>query len=179
MIKKSTLAAVIAGVVASAFVAVNQAQAFPGIRSEFFTAYPSATGTALDTLTSPNVPNHCGVCHYDFNGGGPRNPYGQAVEASAQNAAAIAALGGDDSDGDGFTNDEEILGVGTASNTPTFPGLAPGVTATSTQNVDLGEIQNSITPALGVPAVSDWGMAALTFMLLAGGTIIWRKTAVV
>lgn len=173
MSQKSTFAA-IAAVVVSALVAVESANAFPGIRSEFFTAYPGATGTALDTLTSPNVPNHCGVCHYDFNGGGPRNPYGAAIEAlggGGQNAAGILTLGGLDSDGDGFTNDEEIA-------VAAFPGLAPGATALQTQNVDLDEIANSLVPGVGVPAVSDWGLAALTLLVLAGGTIVYRKSAI-
>ena len=52
------------------------------IRSSFFSYYPGAVGSALDDL--PSNGGHCGVCHYDFNGGGPRNPYGVSIEAVAQ-----------------------------------------------------------------------------------------------
>ena len=38
------------------------------IRKNFFNAYPSAEGTVLDSV--PSHAGHCGVCHYDFSGGG-------------------------------------------------------------------------------------------------------------
>lgn len=60
-------------------------------------------GTRLDA---------CATCHINPNGGGSRNPYGMAYEASERDFASIEAL---DSDGDGFTNVEEI-------NALTFPG---------------------------------------------------------
>ena len=47
-------------------------------RKAFFTVYPSAENTQLDDL--PGNAGHCGVCHYDFDGGGTRNWYGAAVE---------------------------------------------------------------------------------------------------
>ena len=65
------------------------ASAFPVFRSRFFSAYPEAVGTELDSL--PSNANHCGVCHYNFNGGGPRNEYGLAVQATDRSVAAIAA----------------------------------------------------------------------------------------
>ena len=36
-----------------------------------------AIGSPLDNL--PSNLGHCGVCHYDFNGSGPKNPYGNAI----------------------------------------------------------------------------------------------------
>ena len=48
------------------------------IRNTFFGIYPAADGTQLNTL--PSNANHCGVCHFDFGGAGPRNPYGLGVE---------------------------------------------------------------------------------------------------
>lgn len=57
----------------------------------------------------------CGVCHYNFNGGGPRNPYGEDFRNNNFDAANIGTL---DSDGDGVTNDAEA-----AVNMLTHPGL--------------------------------------------------------
>lgn len=55
---------------------------------------------------------NCATCHISPNGGGPRNPFGLAVNARVNPGAAtqfwspeLAAL---DSDGDGFTNGEEL-----------------------------------------------------------------------
>ncbi|NIM19399.1 MAG: hypothetical protein GTO51_03355 [Candidatus Latescibacteria bacterium] len=50
------------------------------IRNAFFGLYPSALGTAIEDL--PSNKGHCGVCHYDFDGGGPSNSYGLDVEVA-------------------------------------------------------------------------------------------------
>jgi hypothetical protein len=92
------------------------------IKTNFKTAYPSAIGSRLDTL--PSAVNHCGVCHFTFNAGGDLNPYGEAIAANGSSSAEILAIGSLDSDGDGFTNDEEIKGTG-FTNIPTFSGLTP------------------------------------------------------
>jgi hypothetical protein len=52
----------------------------PEIRAAFFATYPGAVGTPIETL--PSNANHCGVCHLNFNGGGTRNPHGNAVQAA-------------------------------------------------------------------------------------------------
>jgi hypothetical protein len=82
---------------------------------EFATAY-GTSGTRLDT---------CGVCHYDFGGGQAKNWYGEAFLASGHSFAAIA---GDDSDGDGAVNANEVTVL------LTLPGLACA---------DLGLISNA------------------------------------
>ncbi|MCK4658285.1 MAG: hypothetical protein KAV82_02080 [Phycisphaerae bacterium] len=122
------------------------AQARNPYRKNFFDAYPSAVGTVLNTV--PSQPNHCGVCHFDFGGGGMRNPYGLAVEATDRSEAAILGLDGDDSDDDGFTNGTEISDVTTYINTPTFPGLTPAIVG-SVSNVDLADIQDHLVPSTG------------------------------
>ncbi len=53
------------------------------IRDAFFEVYPNAEGTVLDTV--PSFPGHCGVCHYDFSGGGLKNPYGDLLAAELEN----------------------------------------------------------------------------------------------
>ncbi len=122
------------------------ASARPPIRKAFFARYPNAVGTQLDGL--PSNSRHCGVCHFDFNGGGPRNPYGLAIQVGINNGLtndqAIAAVENEDSDNDGYTNLTEITST-LFTNTPTFPGLT-STNATSTVNILLSEIQPYLTP---------------------------------
>jgi hypothetical protein len=124
-------------------------------RKQFFDAYPGATGSVLDSV--PSRSNHCGVCHYDFSGGGARNPYGLAVEATPnRNAADILSLGGLDSDGDSYSNSVEITS-GAYDNTPTFPGYTPSNVG-GVSNVALADIQDHLVPSTGAdttpPAVT-------------------------
>ena len=65
--------------VAAAFLLPFATSAKKPIRTAFFDTYPAADGTTLSDVASNS--GHCGMCHYDFNGGGTRNPYGAAVEA--------------------------------------------------------------------------------------------------
>ena len=131
------------------------AQGRPNIRSAFFTVYPTAVGTRLDNLTS--ISGHCGVCHYQFGGSGPRNPYGAAIEDTlnffpntvAGREAAIAAVEVYDSDLDGVPQQTEILDHAVLfANTPTFPGLnATNVSLVS--DVDVNDILAYLTPTTG------------------------------
>lgn len=122
------------------------ARAKPPIRAAFFSVYPSAVGTRLDNL--PSNSGHCGVCHYDFDGGGTRNPYGVAVEGNGSNSNAVWQIRFRDSDGDGVTNQVEITDTINYGNTPTFPGLKTSNT-NLVSNVSLAEIANYLTPAAG------------------------------
>jgi hypothetical protein len=127
-------------------IASNNAQARPGIRTAFFNVYPDAVGTTIETV--PSQPGHCGVCHYDFKGKGPKNPYGEAVAATDKSESAILGLDGYDSDGDGFSNGTEITDTVTFTNTPTFPGLTPANVGSVLQ-VDVSEIQDHLVPSTG------------------------------
>ena len=124
------------------------------IRSAFFDVYPDAEGTTIETL--PSQPGHCGVCHYEFTGGGTRNLYGALLESVLPNFAnnpngkkqAVRSIENEDPDGDGFTTLVEVTDTTTYSNTPTFPGL----TATnlgSVTSVDITEIQTHLRPSTG------------------------------
>ena len=116
-------------------------------RKAFFQAYPQAEGSVLDDV--PSHAGHCGVCHYDFSGGGTRNLYGLAVEATPnRDKDDILGLDGTDSDGDGFSNGKEITDTTTFSNTPTFPGLTPA-NLSSVSSVDTADIQNHLVPSTG------------------------------
>ena len=65
---------------AIAALGVASVPAKPAIRDSFFQAvYPAAQGTPIDDLPSASRHPHCGVCHYDFNGGGARNPQWRAL----------------------------------------------------------------------------------------------------
>ena len=109
------------GVSLLALTLAGSARARPSIRSDFFARYTGAVNTQLDDL--PSNPGHCGVCHYDFDGSGTRNFYGEAVkqrrDQGMTNDQAFAALEVLDSDGDGHSNLIEITST-LYSNTPTF-----------------------------------------------------------
>ncbi len=132
--------------------AIVPAQARPPIRQSFFSVYTNAIGSRLDNL--PSKPGHCGVCHYDFNGGGTRNPYGAAIEAQgglnteAGRTNAIKNVRNLDSDADGYTSQTEITDYG-YSNVPTFPGLSAANT-NLVANAPLGEIAGYLTPTTSV-----------------------------
>jgi len=135
---------------AVSLVSVDDAAARNPIRRTFFTLYPVAEGTQIDNL--PSNSGHCGVCHFDFDGGGPRNPYGLGVEVGLgnglSNEQSILAIQNDDSDGDGFINLTEITNIAGWSNTPTFPGLTAGNVG-NVINIPLIEVQPYLKPTGG------------------------------
>jgi len=75
------------------------------------------TFTALYGLTPGDDLYACGVCHRNWDGTGARNPYGIAVEQqlyiSKPITDAILDVEGEDTDGDGFTNLDELSVHGT------------------------------------------------------------------
>lgn len=121
------------------------------IRRDFFDYYPAADGTAIEGVAS-NA-DHCGMCHYDFNGGGDRNHYGVRLEElrglGNANETAFAIMESEDSDLDGFDNITEIGDTVNYPNTPTFPGLASADLA-SVSNIPLSEISSHVTPTATV-----------------------------
>lgn len=156
------------------------------IRSAFFDVYPNAVNTPIDTVASQA--SHCGVCHFDFTGGGPRNPYGARLELALPNFAsnpngrrqAVASIESEDPDGDGFSTLIEVADVATFSNTPTFPGLTPANIG-SVSNVALTDIQAFLVPSTG----SDTTPPVVTVVAPNGGetvvgnlstTILWTAT---
>jgi hypothetical protein len=125
------------------------------IRTAFFDTYPSAlafNGNPLSDVDSNS--GHCGVCHYDFNGGGTRNPYGAAVEAQRainvnDSGAAFLPFESSDSDGDGYSNIGEITNSTINPLFPTFPGLSAANT-NNASNVTLADIADFLTPSSSV-----------------------------
>ncbi len=144
----------VAIVALSLFVLPQELSARPNIRQGFFDAFPSAVGTQLDTL--PNNTGHCGVCHYDFNGGGTKNPYGDLIagvignypNTDAGRRDAVLSISDQDADGDSFISTVEVTETVLYSNTPTFPGLTPGNVG-SVSNIPVSEIQDYLVPVQG------------------------------
>jgi hypothetical protein len=160
----------------------STSDARPPIRRAFFDVYVSAVGSRLDDL--PNNTRHCGVCHFDFAGGGPRNPYGLDVEVAIPQFPteedAILAVENEDSDNDGYSNLVEITDTINFDNTPTFPGLTAGNVG-GVSNVNVAEIQNHLTPSGG----SDVTPPDVTVIAPNGGesfdagtvqTVMWTAT---
>lgn len=162
------------------------AEARPTIRSAFFVAYPGAVGSRLDNL--PSITGHCGVCHYQFTGAGPRNPYGRRVEAalpSYPNTAdgkrlAILSIEGVDADLDGFTSLAEITDLVGFANTPTFPGLVPA-NVDSVSGVNINDLLAYLVPSTGADVtppmvnltIPDGGN---TWTGESGATIAWSAS---
>ena len=148
------------------------------IRSAFFDVYPDAVGTTIETV--PSHVEHCGVCHYDFSGGGTRNPYGVRLEEALLSfpsnpngrRQAVQSIETEDPDGDGFSTLVEVTDVTTYSNTPTFPGLTPA-TLGSVQSVDPADIQNHLVPSTG----GDTTPPEVTVIAPNGGEVLVGNTA--
>ncbi len=132
----------------------QRADARNNIRAAFFDVYPDAVGTPIETV--PSQPNHCGMCHFAFTGGGTPNPYGLALEAALPNfpsnpngrRQAVLSIENQDADGDGFSALIEVTDLSSFSNTPTFPGLTPANLG-GVSDVDVTEIQNYLVPSSG------------------------------
>lgn len=174
------------GVAVMAAATAGEAYGRANIRDAFFSAYPVAVGSTLDTV--PSRPGHCGVCHYDFTGGGTRNPYGVRLGEVLPNFAnnpngrrqAVQSIGNEDPDGDGFTSVVEITAVNQFSNTPTFPGLTPA-NVSNVSNVTVSEIQTHLVPTAGndttpptVQVLSPNGGDTLTGN--AAAIVLWTAT---
>lgn len=66
--------------------------------------------------------NYCVVCHRQASGG-PLNSFGQDYLKSGNSLAPILSL---DSDGDGFTNDEELTESTFPGDSNSYPGTSTG-----------------------------------------------------
>ncbi len=166
-------AAVAIAVITVSIVAPHSAEARNPFRRGFFNRYPVAVGTQLDNL--PSNAGHCGVCHFDFAGGGQRNPYGVSLEArlnlGMSISQALADVEAEDSDNDGFSNLVEATDVANFSNTPTFPGLKAS-NYTATLNVAHAELLPYLTPS----GATDTDPPAVAVLVPAGGESVDAET---
>jgi len=157
--------------VAGILTAAEPVSARNPIRQSFFNAYPSAVGSRLDDL--PSIQGHCGQCHYQFTGAGPRNPFGTRLEQVLPEfpnndngrQRALHSIENEDSDGDGFSQLIEITDLADYANTPTFPGLDP-TNVSQVSGVDLDDI----LPYL-VPSGADTQLPVVTVLSPNGGEV--------
>lgn len=147
------------------------------IRTSFFNAYPGAVGSKLDNL--PSLAGHCGLCHYAFTGGGPRNPYGVRVgnllgsypNTDAGRQALLRFIENEDNDADGYSSLTEITNTASYGNTPTFPGLS-AANVGSISAVPVGEVLPYVTPT----TTTDTTPPAITVIAPNGGEVIGANT---
>jgi hypothetical protein len=107
--------------------------------STFESTYPEASGSKIDA---------CNLCHNSPGGGDARNSYGLSYASAGHNFAAIENT---DSDGDGWTNLQEIKSL-------TFPGDAN---------------DHPTTPPTKSPGFEIIGTIAALFVVVMG--IIYRQ----
>lgn len=109
--------------------------------SNFLSVYPDKKGTKLDSCALCHKGGQyvskgklatlgsCQWCHYSYgyNGAGniedTVNEYGMTYKNAGRNAAAISTVAGLDSDGDGYTNNQEIEADTFPGNPHDHPGL--------------------------------------------------------
>ncbi len=135
-------------------------QPFPRVKSilsglvALFTVY-STEARDFSVLRIPNGSAFlCATCHVSPNGGDARNPFGRDVEAAIGGTSSDvpfwdAALAAFDSDGDGFTNGQELGdpdgdGIPTPGHNVTNPGNASSKPAGAAPNITLQPVSQTV-----------------------------------
>ena len=127
--------------------------------SSKLTAFNAKYGTAATKLDS------CSTCHNDDD---TRNAYGAAVEAQGGVIdAALAAVESLDSDGDTFTNIDEINARTWPGDATDFPGGGP--TPTPVPPVALTSVSVPAAPVIDGTVDSLWSGATAVSIPVAGG----------
>ena len=86
-------------------------------------SFPSAASARPFRLGKVQAKQGCATCHFDPKGGGKRNPFGEDYERIAIPAGekVTKELKDKDSDGDGYTNGQELK----AGSNPGNPNSTP------------------------------------------------------
>lgn len=158
--KRDVRAAFLATVAIAMFAFSASAYAFgfylddPGV-NDFHSVYPSAVGSRID---------NCELCH--VTGGFTRNPYGAAFAAAGHSFTAIAS---DDSDGDTYPNQIEILAFFYPGNAADHPAPPADTTPPVVTVFTVPSTSTSLTvPITGFMAVDDVGVTG--FMVTESAT---------
>jgi len=106
--------------------------------------------------------NECQVCHVGSQGGSPLNPFGETVKAhlNSNRQPDWSAIWKLDSDGDGYTNGEE-LGDPKGQWTPGMPN--PGSPATITHPGDRASKPGSPSSVHNVRTSTAWAVIKALF----------------
>lgn len=122
--------------------ALSMGAFFPFYLGTWQGVYPSSLS---DDNVIGGTGSSCQLCHRDDNGNDPFNAYGwdlrEEYEVLFDMPAAIAAVGGDDSDGDGISNNDEIAA-------DTQPGWTEG--ANNTIFFEDGSTQGGQSPPAAI-----------------------------
>ncbi len=149
------LVAIGAALLAVSYSSTPETSAFGGYLTAFNTKYGTG-GTKLDS---------CATCHNDDDS---RNSYGAAVEGQAgATDARLAAVESLDSDGDGFSNIDEIDARTWPGDATDFPDGGP--TPTPVPPVALTSVSVPAAPAIDGTVDSLWGGATAVNIPVAGG----------
>ena len=152
------------------FALSDTASATNGVLDDFTAAYLSTAGTALD---------NCSTCHTSVPA---LNSYGAALKAGGMNFAAIEGL---DSDGDGFSNLQEIRNLtnpGNAGDRPS-PTTSPTTTASTTSTTSTTApgvsppVAATKTPAAQTPVAAgasryEAGAAGTVWLAIEDGSLV-------
>jgi len=115
--------------------------AAPGDLTSATNKYPIIASSSL---------NSCDLCH--TSSVPSLNPYGQAYKSAGRNTAAFGTIESLDSDGDGFTNIQEINALTFPGNPASFPVVptatnTPGPAATPTTSTSSASVTVSLSQA--------------------------------
>ncbi len=137
----------------------EQVSAAPGDLSSAVAKYPGISGTMLQ---------QCSLCHTSAIPS--LNPYGAAYKAAGRNSAAFGLIENMDSDGDGFTNLQEINSLTFPGDSTSFPvvptatktPIPPTATSVPPTSTGISPTATSISPSATLVSVPFQISAQLT-----------------
>jgi hypothetical protein len=151
MKKKMSLAALIVLIAMAGFAQAAYHHEGEADSPKFVSVYPAAAGTKLDSCALCHTGGEyeknpgqwvavgsCQWCHltYGYDGSGDieetMNRYGADYGAAGRSAGALASIDGRDSDGDGYTNRQEINALSYPGDTTDDPTKIPAPSVTYT-----------------------------------------------
>jgi len=102
--------------------------------------------------TQPTPLNSCVLCHINPAGGGTRNAYGEAFRTAGHSFSTIESL---DSDGDGYTNIQEISAGTFPGDSTSHPGSTTDITPPTITSFVIATTSSSLTVPITKLTASD------------------------